>query len=67
MKKIWARISMELEVSDEEAQEILQEAGVNPSGGNYEFDINKEFAKQFIEHGVLSDDSYIPEDCIMEI
>ena len=67
MKKIFARIGMTLEVSDEEAAEILEEAGVNPAGGNYEFDINKEFAKQFIENGVLSDDSYIPEDCIMEV
>lgn len=70
MKKIWARISMELEVSDEEANQILQEAGYVEYEGkkiNNEFDINKNFAKQFVERGTLADDSYIPEDCIREI
>lgn len=70
MKKIFARISMELIVSDEEAKELLKESGSYFDGEsicNNEFDINKEFAKRFIEHGVIANDSYIPEDCIMEV
>ncbi len=66
MKKIFARIGMILEVSDEEYKEILEEAGVNPAGGNYEFDINEEFAAQFVKNGVLDKDSYIPEDTLLE-
>ena len=70
MKKVWARISMELIISDEEAKELLKESGSYFDGEtiiNNEFDINKEFAQRFIDHGTLSDDSYIPENCIMEV
>lgn len=62
MKKIFARIGMTLEISDEEYAEILNEAGVNPADGNYEFDISEEFAKRFVEGGIVDRDSYIPED-----
>lgn len=70
MKKIFARIGIELVVTDEEANQILKEAGsyfeCNHIANN-EFDISKEFAKRFVEGGVLTEDSYIPEDCIEEI
>ena len=69
MKKIFARISMELVVSDEEAEQLIKECGSYWQGTcevNNEFDINKDFAKQFVEHGTLADNSYIPEDCITE-
>ena len=69
MKKVFARISMELIISDEEAARLIKECGSYREGTNEindEFDINKEFAQQFIDHGTLSDDSYIPEDCITE-
>ena len=69
MKKIFARISMELVVSDEEADEIFEEAGFYKDGKrkvNNEYDINMEFAKRFIKGGKLVDESYIPEDSITE-
>ena len=64
MKKVFARIGMTLEVTDEEYKEILEEAGVNPAGGNNEFDINAKFAAEFVKKGVIDGDSYIPEDCL---
>ena len=70
MKKIFARISIELVVSDEEADKILEDAGFYKDGKrkvNNEYDINMEFAKRFIEGGVLVDESYIPEDGITEV
>ena len=70
MKKVFARICIELMVSDEEANELLKEAGSYYDGEticNNELEINKEFAKRFIEGGVLTTDSYIPEGCITEV
>lgn len=64
MKKIFARIGMELEVSDEEWEQLLEEAGGKEHGESNEFDINADFAKRFIKDGHLSDNSYIPEGCI---
>lgn len=69
MKKIFARIGIELVVSDKEANQILKEAGSYFDGDNIsnnELDINKEFAERFIKDGTLTDDSYIPEDSIEE-
>ena len=69
MKKIFARIGIELVVSDKEANQILKEAGSYFDGdriSNNELDINKEFAERFIKDGTLTDDSYIPEDSITE-
>lgn len=66
MKKIFARIGMTLEISDEEYKEILEKSGVNPAGGNKEFDINETFAARFVKDGVLDKDSYIPEDTLLE-
>lgn len=62
MKKIFARIGMSLEISDEEYAELIKESGSNPNDGLNEFDINEEFAKRFIKDGVLDGDSYIPEE-----
>ena len=70
MKKVFARIGIELLVSDKEAKQILKEAGSYFDGesiSNNELEINKEFAERFIKNGTLTDDSYIPEDCITEI
>lgn len=70
MKKIFARISMELVVSDKEAEEILEESGSYFDGEriiNNEYDINMDFAKRFVEGGKLVDESYIPEDSITEV
>lgn len=70
MKKIFARISIELVVSDEEANKILEEAGFYKDGKrkvNNEYEINMEFAKRFVEDGKLVDESYIPEDSITEV
>ena len=69
MKKIFARIGMELLVSNKEAEQLFREAGYQKYEGkkiNDEFDINMEFAKRFLEKGTLVDESYIPEDCITE-
>lgn len=62
MKKIFARIGMTLEISDEEYAELIKESGSNPNDGLNEFDINKEFAMRFIKDGELDGDSYIPEE-----
>lgn len=70
MKRVFARIGIELLVSDKEAKQILKEAGSYFDGesiSNNELDINKEFAERFIKNGTLTDDSYIPEDCITEV
>ena len=70
MKKIFARIGIELVVSDKEANQILKEAGSYFDGdsiSNNELDINKEFAERFIKDGTLTEDSYIPEDSITEV
>ena len=66
MKKLFARIGIVLEVSDEEARRILEEAGVNPAGGNCEYDISEEFARRFVKFGKIDGDSYIPADEIKE-
>jgi hypothetical protein len=69
MKKIFARIGIELVVSDQEANEIIEEAGYYKEGNhkaNNEYEINMKFAKRFVEGGKLVDDSYIPEDSIEE-
>lgn len=69
MKRIFARIGIELVVSDKEANQILKEAGSYFDGehiSNSEYEINKEFAERFIKNGTLTNDSYIPEDCIEE-
>jgi hypothetical protein len=73
MKKIFARISMELVVSDEEAEQIFEEAGydydcVTGTKCNNEFDISDDFAKRFLKEGTYSEgSSYIPQDCISEV
>lgn len=73
MKKIFARISMELIVSDEEAEQIFEEAGycVDSKTGekwNNEFDISDDFAKRFLKEGTYSEgSSYIPDNCIREV
>lgn len=70
MKKVFARIGVELIISDEEANQILKEAGSYFDGEtviNNDLDINKEFARRFIEHGTLTCDSYIPENSIEEV
>lgn len=55
MKRVWARISMEMWVTDEEYEEFAKHAE------EYEEDISDELAKRFLTEGTLSDDSYIPE------
>ena len=67
MKRVFARIGMELLISDEEAEQLFEETDYQMYEGkkiNDEFDINKEFAERFVKNGTLVDDSYIPEDCI---
>ena len=73
MKKIFARISMELVVSDEEAEHIFEEAGycidsTTKKKWNNDFDISDDFAKRFLKEGTYSKgSSYIPEGCIEEV
>ena len=69
MKRVFARIGMELLISDEEAEQLFEETGYQMYEGkkiNNEFDINKEFAERFVKNGTLVDESYITEDCITE-
>lgn len=59
MKKLWARIGMELEVTDEEYERIKDKA----RNDDYDFDEGDDLAKRFISDGKLSGESYIPNDC----
>ena len=67
MKKVWARIGMSLIISDEEAEQLLDEAGRNNSGSNWEYIMNKDFARRFVKYGKVDGESYIPDDCISDI
>lgn len=60
MKTIWARIGMELEVTDEEYESIKAKA----DNDDYEFDEDDELAKRFVSDGKLSGESYIPDCCL---
>lgn len=62
MKKLWARVGMELEVTDEEYESIQEKA----MGEDYCFDEDSELAKRFISDGKLSGESYVPDDCLDE-
>ena len=55
MKKIWARISMEMYVTDEEYEQIRRECEESE-------EISDDLASRFIIEGTLSEDSYIPVD-----
>lgn len=55
MKTIWARISMALEVTDEEYERFKDDRFA------YERNIPDELAERFLKEGELSGDSYIPE------
>lgn len=74
MKKIFARISMELVVSDEEADKLVQECcgdyyfdSVTEQISNNEFDLTDEIAQRFLKEGTYSKgSSYIPEGCISD-
>lgn len=59
MKRVFARISLILEVSDEEHEVLLKKAGVY-NGESNELDIDKELAKRFVKDGELDDSSYLP-------
>ena len=73
MKRIFARISMELIVSDEEAEQLYEEAGYyndcyTGEKCNNEFDISDDFAKRILKEGTYSEgSSYVPDDCIKEV
>lgn len=64
MKRLWARISMEMNVSDEEFERLKEQSMNGTFDLALEFD-NAELANRFLESGVLSNDSYIPA-CIFE-
>ena len=59
MKRVFARISLILEISDEEHEALLKKAGIY-NGESNELDINMELAKRFVKDGELDDSSYIP-------
>lgn len=75
MKKIFARISMELTVSDSEAESIFYNCGSSffkdYSTGelrNNDFDLPDELAQRFLKEGTYSEgSSYVPEDSITEV
>lgn len=56
MKRVWARISIEMWVTDEEYEEFAKHAKENEEG------ISDELAARFVTEGTLSDDSYMPEE-----
>lgn len=55
MKKLWARISIEMYVTDEEYEEVKEKVRKDDR-------ISDDLAKRFIKEGTLSEDSYIPEN-----
>ena len=62
MKKLWARVSMEFEVTDEEYEELLEEAK-GPYCSHSDVDIDAEFV---LSHNAIpSEDSYIP-GCVFD-
>ena len=75
MKKIFARISMELVVSDKEAKQIFNELDVDfykdsvtKQMCNSEFDLPDDLAQRFLKEGTFSEgSSYVPEDSITEV
>jgi hypothetical protein len=75
MKKIFARISMELILPDEEADKLVQECcgdyyfdSVTEQVSNNEFDLTDEIALRFLKEGTYSEgSSYVPEDCIRDV
>lgn len=65
MAKVYARISMELEMTEDELKELRKQAGVNLSDStSLEMDISDSLAERFINEGELSHGSYIPAECI---
>ena len=65
MKTLWARISMELEVSDEEFEK-LREQSRDERGRFYDVELDTDLAQRFLNDGELSLDSYIPGDLFEE-
>lgn len=59
MKRVFARISLILEMNDDEHKELLEKAGIL-NGESNEIDISTELAKRFLKEGELDDSSYIP-------
>ena len=64
MKRLWARISMELEVSDEEYEKLKKQSMCGQFDVSLEHD-NAELAERFLKDGTIANDSYIPY-CIFE-
>lgn len=60
MKRVFARIGMVLELSDDEHAKLLEECGIDHNGCSFEYDINTAFAERFVKQGVVDGDSYIP-------
>ena len=57
MKKIWARIGISLDISDDEWKELLERS----SDGKDEITLTEEEANRFVKNGKVDGDSYIPE------
>lgn len=59
MKKIWARISMTVEVTDEEYEKLRSAAEYTP--GSYDdLDVPDWLLKKYAAEGKVDEDSYIP-------
>lgn len=56
MKTLWARITMELDVTDEEYKALKERADRHG-----DVDLTDEEAQRFIDKGRVSNDSYIPD------
>ena len=66
--KVFAKIGMFLDLSEEEHKQLLEEAGTNHYGCSNKFYISPEFARRFIKDGELvENDNYIPQGCIASI
>lgn len=67
MKRLWARISMELEVSDEEYEQLREMATSHYDGAVHDLELDlmgeygNELKQRFVEHGFISNDSYISD------
>lgn len=70
MIKIWARIGVACEISDEKYQELLSRASYKGRDGIIRFGeltLTQSEKKFFMEHGKADGDSYIPQEVFEDI
>ena len=68
MAKIHARVTVELEISDDELRQIVEQS-VNPDGIVCDYDLSEEDVEKFLKGGCVAhgwdDPGYIPDNWLM--